>query len=159
MRTKHADRGKWAEAKVHDWLSAAANQTTFDGGRLPDAHAGSLTPALADFDALSKGKYYLIEVKEVQHARLLPHKNFGADKVARMRKRQLAGAHCFVIVHFAALAVVGAGWRKALAWRVAPLDFFLTKVCGSWDMTPFPLTTFDEAMGKIFQEIVPDSAG
>ena len=147
-----ATRGRKAEARVFEWLTLKASMADFDFTRIADAKAGSMKAAMADFEALEAGTAHLVEVKEVDHTTRLPFKNFSADKVARVRKRQLAGAKCSVIVCFTPLDVSGRGWRNALAWRVAPVDFFLHKPegAGSWVLSEFPLLTFDNAMRSIF---------
>lgn len=147
-----SDRGRKAEARVFEWLTLKATMANFDFTRIADAKAGSMKAAMADFEALDAGQAHLVEVKEVEHKERLPFKNFSADKVARCRKRQLAGAKCSVIVCFTPLDAVGRGWRTALAWRVMPVDFFLNKPegAGSWVLAAFPLLTFDDAMRSIF---------
>jgi hypothetical protein len=98
-----------------------------------------------------EGKFFLVEIKEVNHEFRLSHKNFAVDKVARCRKWGLAGAKVVVLVNFEPLGVRGRGWRDALAWRLVDLDVFLDRsVGGSWDLSTFPLMTFDAAMLGIF---------
>jgi hypothetical protein len=144
-------RGKWAEGKVSARFEQLSQQyANFDYYRFPDARAGSMKVVPADYEALKAGVYYLLEVKEVNHERLLPHKNFSSDKIARCRKRQIAGAHVLVLVYHSPLGVAGRGWQGAKAWRLAPLDFFMVKIGGSWDMSVLPLLTFDEAMLALF---------
>ncbi len=122
-------RGKWAEGEVRKYLVAAERgDTAFY--RPPDARAGSLQAVMADFMTLRKGLLTLIEVKEVEHASRLPYKNFSADKVARMRVWQLAGAEAWVIVCHR----VG----KVRTWRLLPLDVFIQRDAdtpnGSWQL-------------------------
>ena len=147
-----ATRGRKAEARVFEWLTLKSALASFDFTRVADAKAGSMKAAMADFEALDAGKAHLVEVKEVEHKERLAFKNFSPDKVARVRKRQLAGAKCSVIICFTPLDVSGRGWRDALAWRVMPVDYFLNKPegAGSWVLSEFSLQTFDGAMRSIF---------
>ena len=152
MATSSANRGKYAEGKFKDYCNARSEaEAAFAWYRFPDAHAGSLAAVPADFEVLYSGRHLLVEVKEVGHVRLLPHKNFSADKVARCRKFQLAGSTCWVLVLFTPLNVTGRGWRDAKAWRLAPIDWFLTKTGGSWDLSGYPLMTFSESLTLAFQ--------
>lgn len=145
------NRGKWAEGKFKDYASARSDtEAGFAEHRFPDARAGSMQAAPADFMCVLHARHYLVEVKEVNHIRLLPHKNFAPDKVARCRKWALAGSIVRVLVNFEPLGVRGRGWREDLAWRVVPLEFFLVRQGGSWDLSEFPLMTFDAAMTVIF---------
>lgn len=145
------NRGKWAEGKFKDYASARSEaEAGFAEHRFPDARAGSMQAAPADFMCMLRGRHYIVEVKEVNHVRLLPHTNFSPDKVARARKWALAGSSVRVLVNFEPLGVRGRGWREALAWRVVPLTLFLVRQGGSWDLSTFPLMTFDAAMAAIF---------
>lgn len=146
------NRGKWAEGKFHDYAEMRSSmEEKFSVHRFPDARAGSFQPAPADFMCMLNGVFHLVEVKEVNHERLLPHKNFSPDKIARCRKWLWAGAHVVVLVNFEPLGPRGRGWQEAVAWRVAPLmDFLPPWKGGSWDMSGTPLMTFGQAMDTIF---------
>lgn len=148
----HSNRGKWSEGRVLEWITIKSTLAAFTGARLPDAHAGSLVPALADFDMLYAGKYYLLEVKEVDHAFRLPHKNFATDKVARMTRRQMAGATCWVLVYQKPLGLPGRAWQQAVAWRAVPLRVFQERSGGSWDLQAYPLRVFHAAMEFILSD-------
>lgn len=118
-------RGKYAEGKVRLWMKTRSDaDASFDFYRFPDARAGSFQVVPADFEAVHRGVPFLIEVKEVEHDFRLPQKNFSEDKVARMRKRQMAGAECWVIVYH----------RTTKRWRVVPLVAFIERK-PSWDLT------------------------
>lgn len=119
-----ASRGKSAEATVSAVLSEIARQKRFAFDRLADARAGSRTAAIADFLCTLDGKMIFIEVKEVEHAYRLPHKNFDKDQVARMRRFKMAGATAIVVVHFKTIKL----------WRGADIDYFRERIGGSWDM-------------------------
>jgi penicillin-binding protein-related factor A (putative recombinase) len=130
-----ANRGKVAEGLVRKHL-ASVNRQDFAWSRLPDAHAGSFQPALADFLLLNAGQMILLEVKETQHDYRLPVGNFSPDSRARMRLFQFAGAKCQVLIFHSGIKL----------WRTAELDYFGTQTTGSWDMRELPLLTLREAL-------------
>ena len=141
MATSVGQRGKWAEAKVKVWLAArSAADIKFDFYRYPDARAGSFATVPADFEAVSHGVPFLVEVKELKHNFRLPGSNFSADKVARMNKRMKAGSQCWVIVcHI-----------PEKLWRLVPLDEFLERK-PSWDLRAYPATDdLGSIMNKLF---------
>jgi penicillin-binding protein-related factor A (putative recombinase) len=118
------NRGKRAEAifKKHLTQMATVRGTTFY--RLPDAHAGSYTATLADFLLLQSGKLSLLEVKSTLHEYRLPHGNFSTDQVGRQRLWQDAGAQSLVFIYHEALNL----------WRMRPIDYFMIRTGGSWDL-------------------------
>lgn len=136
-------RGKYAEGKVRAWMKSRSEyQASFDFYRFPDARAGSAQVVPADFEAFCNGANFLIEVKEVEHDFRLPAKNFSADKVARMAKRQLAGAECYILVYH----------RTTKLWRLVPLPIFMARA-PSWDLSGFPEhAKVDTVMLAIFGE-------
>ncbi len=143
MADAKGKRGKWAEGKVREWLDdRCAADINFDAYRYPDARAGSFTVVPADYEAVLRGQLYMLEVKEVDHAFRLPHKNFDNGKVGRMVKRQYAGAYCWVLVCH----------MPAREWRLVPLSVFQTRTGGSWDLSRYGITTLDAAMKQIFGE-------
>lgn len=135
-------RGKYAEGKVKSELRKleAANCVHM---RMPDAHAGSFTPAPADFLIVQGGKLRLLEVKQVEHDFRLPYGNFNPEQVNRMHMWNLAGADTWVLVYHVPLK----------AWRLIPAGWFLNrpklsasgKPLGSWVLEEFPLMTLNEA--------------
>lgn len=138
-------RGKDAEAEVKNYLTKLGNaNATFDWNRQYDARtAGGRFPAQpGDFQyfraSLNGGsREYpitvngLIEVKETANPTKLDRKNFGKDvqhaasKIARLRKRELAGTKIHIIVHHTATG----GWREVpfSVFRDAP-------AATSWDL-------------------------
>ncbi len=134
------DRGKWEEGQVKKQLELYSNYSTFSYHRMPDARAGSRTPTLSDFMTMHNKQFALLEVKAVEHDYRLPHKNFDENKVARMRMWQMAGSDAHVVVHFKTLKV----------WRYAPIDFFIKREGGSWDMRGIPTITLQQAMEKMY---------
>ena len=134
-----ANRGKVAERLLKNELQARSCSQNAISYRLPDAHAGSFTPTLCDFLLMVSGELFLLECKSVKHAYRLPHGNFGPDQAARMRLWTLAGASAFVLVFHETLAV----------WRCLPLEVFLQREGGSWDLRPFPVYSLPEALDYI----------
>jgi hypothetical protein len=121
-------RGKWAEKKFRDYCEKLNSRVDFAYYRLPDARAGSAAPTLADFLVCSKKLPYLVEIKEVHnHTFRLPHKNFAADKRARMEKFHLAGVQGLVLVCFEP--------GSECVWRMASARWFNALVGGSWNMS------------------------
>lgn len=130
-----SNRGKLAEGKLKAYLerlSSSANCTSF---RLPDAHAGSRTATLCDFLYLASGNLNLVECKSTRHAYRLPHANVDTAQIAKMRAWQFAGASAFVMIYHELEDV----------WRSAPVDFFLTREGGSWDLRHIPTSTIETA--------------
>lgn len=126
-----ANRGKSAEKSLGNELSKLSTKHfDFCFERIADAYSsrGALaTPRAGDFVVYTKGKNYLIELKEVVHEFRLNRSNFKRDQRARMRVRQLAGSICLVVVHHSTTNM----------WREVPLDFFGTEETGSWDLSTF----------------------
>lgn len=105
----YADKGKWAEAEVQEWLDArAAEVRNFWYHRYPDARAarGALAPQPADFEvSFCWGSIYdpstryamKLEVKETKQITRLP-----LDKIGQYGKLKMAwwsGIRCFVVVY------------------------------------------------------------
>lgn len=142
-------RGKWAEGKFRAWAKLQSEaKLDFAFLRYPDARAGSRVVAPSDFEVLYAGQHYNIEIKEVDHSFRLPHKNFSEDKIARMRKWELAGGASWVVIYFA----------PAKIWRVETVGWFMHKVGGSWDMSGITGTDFNQAMKEIFHVHTQTSA-
>ena len=137
-----ANRGKYAESEVKKKLKSL-EAADCAHHRFPDAHSGSFVTVPADFMFMQAGIFRLLEVKEVDHDRLLPYANFGLDQVARMRMWEAAGAKAWVLVYF----------KRIGGWRLAPVSYFLHRpkvapsgrVIGSWNMQEFPVVTLTEA--------------
>jgi len=125
--TSPADRGKFAEGEVRKYLQAQVAKGPTAFLRLPDAHAGSRTETICDFLVCSSGRPILIEVKEVDHASRLPHKNFDVGQVARMRLWEIAGAKAVVCIYF----------KPIQAWRILPLSLFIERTGGSWQLADY----------------------
>jgi penicillin-binding protein-related factor A (putative recombinase) len=118
------NRGKYAESKFRDECKFYENQQNFAFHRFPDAHAGSMVSAPADFQTCYKGVLRLIEVKETEQDNRLPYNNFAPDQVARMRMWQLAGGESWVLVYH----------KNTKVWRVFKVDQFVDRRedQGSW---------------------------
>lgn len=168
-----AEKGKWAEAEVRKVLSDLEKELAgFAFNRIPDARGGFMQPADADFQwffgtgtecawmtgdgrggMLEQRRHYtrngVIEVKEVEHLTLLPHKNFSVDKIARVWRRHMAGCEEMVLV-----AHKLKGMRKPdVTWRRVPLKFFrdtmYVKGTASWDLSEFPLVGMEDTVRGI----------
>lgn len=149
MATSPTNRGKTAEKQVRKVLAKLSLRSDTTTYRLPDAHSGSFQATLADFMLMHKGTLYLLEVKEVKHAYRIPHGNYSLDQVARMRRWQLAGAQAHVIVYHSTID----------KWRTAPVDYFLNREGGSWDLRNLPLQNLEDILkeGKTFNEPLTDT--
>ena len=163
--------GKYAEAKIRGILKEIEEeQLRFTFNRIQDAHSarGVFASQAGDFEwfydtgklagvienggpgkkAVAYTRNGVIEVKEVEHAYRLPHKNFGPEKVARMRKRQLGGSEPLVIVcHH----IYGSDTKPL--WRFVEFDVFLQREGGSWDLTDWPVYTNKE-LGAALREVL-----
>lgn len=125
------ERGKNAEAEVTKvlevWNGAYAS---FAYERLPDARAarGRLKAQIADFMVWNLPHNIPLEVKSTEHNYRIEKDKL--DQLPRLKKVALAGAKCYVLVHF----------KTIDKWRVAPISYFEFGV-PSWDMSN--LKTFD----------------
>ena len=128
-------RGKKSEAAVKSVLDELQEKMpNFCANRQYDAKsAGGRFPAQpADFQWFfthqGQARSGLIEVKEVAHDFRLPKKNFSQDEIARMRRRQMAGQVCTVLVNHSTTG----------KWRSVPLDYFIERLGQpSWDLSEF----------------------
>ncbi len=123
-----ANRGKVAETQFQNALKAFdGSHHNFDWARNYDAHSagGKFASLTGDFVWYFDGDSGAVEVKEVAHDYRLPAKNFGPDQIARMFKRQLAGACAQVVVYHS----------TTKKWRLIPLDYFRARLgVPSWDL-------------------------
>jgi len=152
-----ANRGRYAENKVREHLKAIeARWSNFTFNRNQDAHAarGAFVAVPGDFQAFKgwsddagqpRHESYILEVKEVAHASRLPYKNYSADKVARIRVRELCNCRCLVLVCHRA--------GGKIFWRAVPQNFFYTRneqtPSGSWDLSEFPIVDFRVAINNL----------
>jgi penicillin-binding protein-related factor A (putative recombinase) len=122
-----ANRGKVGEGKLDkEFKKLDLSLPNFTYERIYDARSSMgkmANPRCGDFVLYHQGRNLLLEVKEVAHDYRLPVGNFELDQRARMRKRQIAGSICGVIVYHSTTEV----------WRLMPLDWFGTLNKGSWD--------------------------
>lgn len=122
----YGKRGKEGEKKVDKALKKYDIRADFAYNRYPDAHAGSLASAPADFEAQLKGVNYKLEVKETEQLHRLPKTNFAGDQRSRMNKWRAAGCQSWVII-----------WLKSTdKWILASITEFptLPEGVGSWDL-------------------------
>ena len=149
-----AQKGKWAEAEVQKIFRAKSDDNlNFTFNRTLDARsAGGKFPAQAgDFQwfrlqdgASTNG---IIEVKEVQHLYRLPYKNFDKDAYARMRKRELAGSRCIVVIAHKLKDMKPAD----VTWRILPLPYFADRNpdVGSWDLSEVDLINLKTGLANL----------
>lgn len=126
-----ADRGKKPEDEVRKFLKAYDERKhCFDWHRNYDAHSagGRFQRQTGDFEFYMPGVHGVIEVKQVDHAFRLPHKNYSEDKVAKVYKRQVAGGRAIVLVYH----------TPTTLWRVCSLAPFRERTGGSWDLSMWP---------------------
>lgn len=105
----YADKGKWAEAEVQNWLELKlSGLRNFWYHRYPDARAarGALAPQPSDFEVsfcwgsrydVAKRYAIKLEVKETKHTSRLP-----LDKIGQYGKLKMAwwsGLRCFVVIY------------------------------------------------------------
>jgi hypothetical protein len=149
-----ANRGKYAEGKVRDYLKLLDSaHVNFTFNRNQDAHAagGRFTPQAGDFQAfglwqtpagdnlqhiINVSRNFIIEVKELAHDYRLPEKNYSADKVARVQKRVLAGTSALVLIYHTGLKI----------WRAVPHDVFRDRSKPSWDLREFEPVDYKRAI-------------
>ena len=127
-----ADRGKKPEDEVRKYLKAYDERThAFDWHRNYDAHTagGRFQRQTGDFEFYFPDEHGVIEVKQVDHAFRLPHKNYAEEKVAKVRKRYLAGGRVLVLVYHTPIN----------QWRITDLHPYLERQGGSWDLSVWPI--------------------
>jgi hypothetical protein len=168
-----AERGKWGEGEVRKALvDMAKADAHFTFNRVLDARSagGKFPGQVGDFQWFTQLPRTtlngVIEVKEVEHAKLLPFKNLSTDSFARMKVRQLAGSRILVLVAHRYEEVVllkgsSVGMSVALnpaksssvtVWRALPLSAFADRsVGGSWDLSYSPPVDFKQALRDLLK--------
>lgn len=126
FNSKFADRGKDAEKKVHEALTAwAGDIASREFNRLIDTRAAGriVKAAAADFEFFSAGAHGLIEAKETEHEFRLQRSKI--TQIPRLRKRAMAGGVCLVLVYHSTLKL----------WRAVSVDYLMEGGDkGSWDL-------------------------
>lgn len=138
-----ANRGKWAEARVHDYLKTLSiRRANFDYERLPDARAamGKFKSMIGDFEFFMPGVHGVIEAKETKHSYRITK-----DKLAqlpRLHKREMCGGLCVIVVYHTSPQK----WRAFRAGQIGT-------GCPSWDLSTFKaFDTLSEALAQ-FEEL------
>lgn len=128
------ERGKVAENLVKTYLEEChlKDPTAFDWQRMFDARsAGGRFPAqISDFEIFFHDGHGILEVKQVNHERLLPHKNFPAKKYAKIRRRMAAGG----------LGVMAVYHTPLEQWRFPSIEWMMDNATTpSWDLSKYKL--------------------
>lgn len=102
--TQYADRGKWAEGQVEDWLKAHSSaDARFAYHRFPDARSarGALSAQPSDFmvhwSKDGRRDFCLLEVKETANKGRLPKSKIG--QYGKLKLFDIAGATVVVVVY------------------------------------------------------------
>lgn len=149
MTAGSVGRGKKAEGLVAARLKDLSTSKHVTFWRVPDAHAGSMQPALADFILFHYGQTTIIEVKQTEMVNRLPHGNFDAAQVARMRALTWAGVNAIVLIYHS----------KADKWRGYQVDRFLERDGGSWDLSDQEPTTLEKLLEQPVAPYEPQIKG
>jgi penicillin-binding protein-related factor A (putative recombinase) len=148
-----ANRGKYAEDKVHEYLQWWSKDDTHrEANRLVDTKSAGrvIKASKADFDYYSdcRGRrdHGLIEAKQTEH-----EYRIARDKVPQlpaMRKRDKCGGISYVLVYHTTIK----------AWRAPTVDYMANNGDkGSWDLRAMPtFGTCWEALGSLNIDLFPE---
>jgi penicillin-binding protein-related factor A (putative recombinase) len=146
QRMTEANRGKVAEAKLQKaFTKIEAGRHDFCFERIYDARSSMgkmANPRVGDFVLYVAGKNIIIECKEVAHDYRLSRQNFDRSQRARLKKRQLAGSICVILVYHSTTDL----------WRMCDLDYFGVEETGSWDFRATDALIFEEMMNLIMEK-------
>lgn len=167
-----ANRGKYAESKVKDYLKALETRlANFTFNRISDAHAagGRAQPQPGDFQAFMRvtgqGVYFQ-DVREQTPEGL----TMGSKGVLEVSRNWLIEVkevkHSFRLphknygpdsvarMHKRVLAgsepIVLIFHTEEKLWRHVPFEVFLTRTGGSWDLRPYPTFDYKHTLDHIF---------
>jgi hypothetical protein len=168
-------RGKTSESEVKKILDELSKANLhFAAHRVMDARSagGKFGAQAGDFFwsyyAENGTPHGLIEVKEVEHSKLLPYKNLSPESYARLNKRRLAGAQILVLV--AHRVPTGTVWKTSAVgssvcgtfpltktietfWRAMPLSAFSDRSTGgSWDLSAYPVVDFKQVLKDLLKD-------
>jgi len=144
-----ANRGKYAEDKVHDYLRWwAGDETHREASRLVDTKSAGriIKAAKADFEYFARVPqpiahiaHGLIETKQTEHEYRLERSK--VTQLASLRKRDKCGGKCYVIVYHTAIK----------CWRAISVDWLMSNGDkGSWNLQAIPtFATAGEALGDV----------
>lgn len=148
-----ASRGKRAEAALQKHLTKLKDREgSFDFQRQYDARSarGRFPAQVGDHllfrrrpgpnverQGLLEPTQYVfhgaLECKEVHHNFRLPSKNFGAEQIGKLRRREMAGG----------IVIVAVFHTTNMKWRFPPFSVFRDNpAAASWDLSDFP--TYDK---------------
>ena len=134
-----ANRGKKQEAAVLKYLKKREEEdATFTFQRQYDARsAGGRFPSqVGDYLTFRTQMHGVLEVKALAHDFRLPNKNFSAEKIAKCRRREMAGSHIAVLVCHTTTGM----------WRTPPFSIFANApAVSSWVLSDYPTYPSAEA--------------
>lgn len=130
FKSSLADRGKKAEDMAKKALALwQGDRADREVERLMDTRAAGrvVKASAADYAFYAEGVFGLLEVKSTEHEYRLSRANI--TQLPRMRKRELTGGVCLVLVYHSTLNV----------WRCMPIHYLATTGDkGSWNLTDVP---------------------
>lgn len=134
-----AKRGKKAEAAVARYLKLLKeSRSEFDYARQYDARSagGRFQSQVGDYLIFGPHQHAVLEVKTVAHNFRLPNKNFPADQIAKLRRREMAGSEIIVLIYHSA----------ANLWRIPEFSTFSANpAAASWNLSEVPTYEFGSA--------------
>jgi hypothetical protein len=143
-----ANRGKKAEAAVAKYLKLLKeSDSDFDFARQYDARSagGRFQSQVGDYLIFRPRAHAVLEVKTVAHDFRLPNKNFPADQIAKLRRREMAGSEVIVLIYHS----------TANVWRIPDFDVFKTNpTASSWNLSDCSTFAFGtEALDVTFPHL------
>lgn len=124
-------RGKRAEAAIQNYLKLLKESyASFDFQRQYDARSagGRFQSQTGDYLIFRPHHHAVLEVKTLHHDFRLPKKNFPAEQIAKLRRREMAGSQIFILVFHSTTE----------RWRVPDFKLFRNSPDSpSWDLSPY----------------------
>ena len=148
-----ANRGKYAEDKVHQFLQGWVDDDPHrEASRLVDTKAAGRTikAAKADFEyftSVDEPLHGLLEVKQTEHDYRLERSK--VTQLPGLRKREKVGGVCIVVVYHSSIRC----WRAVTAgW------LHLNGDKGSWNLQAIPtFLTAGQALGSVLPAAFADA--
>jgi len=137
-------RGKKAEDAAHKFLKSLKElDSSFDFQRQLDARAagGRFPSQTGDYLIFRPQAHGVLEVKALAHDFRLPNKNFGAEQIAKCRRREMAGGKVVVLVYHSTIQ----------KWRAPEFCLFTAAIdASSWVLSGYP--TYDTPADALVHE-------